>query len=352
LVVDYIGIAPQLKEALATYSGANGKGKPTIDASQALQILKEKIDIARDLLHPVDWTAFETNALQLLPECMEHILGLEDGKKRYCDTVLAMTKAFALCGTMDGAMKLAKEIAFHQAVRAPLIKIGDGPNAPPPKNKDYELQQLLSEALVSGGVEDIFKMAGLDSPDISILSDEFLAEVAKMPQKNLAVELLQRLIKDEIKTRFRTNVVKHNKFSELLERSLGRYASRSIEAAQVIEELIAMAKQFQENMEKEKQSGMSPDEMAFYDVLANSESAEELMGEEILVDMAREIATKLRNNVTVDWAVRDSVRARIRLLIKTLLRKYRYPPKHQSGAIELVLKQAELVSEEWVKDAA
>ena len=170
----------------------------------------------------------------------------------------------------------------------------------------------------------------------------------------LLLYLLENLhvIKDEIKTRFRTNVVKHNKFSELLERSLGRYASRSIEAAQVIEELIAMAKQFQENMEKEKQSGMSPDEMAFYDVLANSESAEELMGEEILVDMAREIATKLRNNVTVDWAVRDSVRARIRLLIKTLLRKYRYPPKHQSGAIELVLKQAELVSEEWVKDAA
>ena len=245
LVVDYIGIAPQLKEALATYSAAKGKGRPTIDSSEALRILQEKIQIARSLLHPVDWSSYRTNALQLLPECMDHILELEDGKRRYCDTVLQMTKAFALCGTLDEAMELSPEVAFHQAVRAPLVKGDTGD--PSGRNTEFELRQLLSQAIVGEGVADVFKLAGLESPDISILSESFLKEVMKMPHKNLAVELLQRLIKDEVKTRFRTNVVKQRKFSELLEKSLGRYTNRAIEAAQVIEELIAMAKQFRED---------------------------------------------------------------------------------------------------------
>ena len=182
---------------LATYSGANGRGRPTIDCSEALRILKEKMHIARDLLHPVDWSGFKTNALQLIPTCMNHILEQEDGKKRYCDTVLQMTKAFALCGTLDEALQLSPEVAFHQAVRAPLVK---GSGDTPPRDTEFELQQLLSQAVVGDGVQDVFKLAGLESPDISILSDEFLKDVLKMPQKNLAVELLQRLIKDEVKT--------------------------------------------------------------------------------------------------------------------------------------------------------
>ena len=346
LVVDYIGIAPQLKEALATYSAAKGKGRPTIDSSEALRILQEKIQIARSLLHPVDWSSYKTNALELLPECMDHILEQEDGKRRYCDSVLQMTKAFALCGTLDEAMELSPEVAFHQAIRAPLVKGDTGD--PSRRNIEFELRQLLSQAIVGEGVADVFKLAGLESPDISILSENFLKEVMKMPHKNLAVELLQRLIKDEVKTRFRTNVVKQRKFSELLEKSLGRYANRAIEAAQVIEELIEMAKQFKKDLERRVSHNLSPEEEAFYDALAQNESAQELMGEEVLVEMAREVAKKLRENLTIDWAVRDSVRARLRILIRQLLRKYKYPPDQQPGAVNLVLTQAERLSEEMV----
>jgi len=347
LVVDYIGIAPQLKEALATYSAAKGKGRPTIDSSEALRILKEKIQIARDLLHPVDWSEFKTKALQLIPECLDHVLEQEDGKRRYADTVLQMTKAFALCGTLDEALELSPEVAFHQAVRAPLIKVGSG-DTPPKRDVDYELRQLLSQAIVGEGVSDVFKLAGLETPDISILSDDFLSEVMKMPHKNLAVELLQRLIKDEVKTKFRTNVVKQRKFSDLLEKALGKYANRGIEAAQVIEELIAMAKQFKKDVERKESLNLTDEEEAFYDALAKNESAQELMGETVLVEMAREVAKKLRENLTVDWAVRDSVRAKLRILIRTLLRKYKYPPDQQKGAVEMVLRQAEVLSEAMV----
>jgi type I restriction enzyme, R subunit len=344
LVVDYIGIAPQLKEALATYSAARGKGRPTIDSSEALRILKEKIQVARDLLHPVDWSDFRINALKRIPECLDHILEQDDGKQRYADTVLQMTKAFALCGTLDDAMNLSLEVAFHQAVRAPLIKSGSDERKP--RDVNYALRQLVSKAIVGDGVTDIFKLAGLETPDISILSEEFLNEVMKMPHKNLAVELLQRLIKDEVKSKFRTNVVKQRKFSDLLEKSLGKYANRAIEAAQVIEELIAMAKQFKEDLERAGAHGLSPEEQAFYDALAKNESAQELMGEDVLVEMAREVAKKLRDNLSVDWAVKESVRARLRLMIRTLLRRYKYPPDQQSDAIDVVLRQAEAISED------
>ena len=277
---------------------------------------------------------------------MDHVLEQEDGKRRYCDIVLQMTKAFALCGTLDEAMGLAPEVAFHQAVRAPLVKGGSGEK--PPRDTDFELRQLLSQAIVGEGVSDVFRLAGLESPDISILSDDFLKEVMKMPHKNLAVELLQRLIKGEVKTKFRTNVVKQRKFSELLEKSIGKYANRAIEAAQVIEELIAMAKQFKEDLKRREAHDLSDEEEAFYDALAQNESAQELMGEEVLVEMARAIAKKLRENLTVDWAARESVRARLRILIRNLLRKYKYPPDQQKGAVELVLTQAETLSEEMV----
>jgi len=345
LVVDYIGIAPQLKEALSTYSAAKGKGRPIIDSSEALRILKEKIQVARDMLHPTDWSKFRSNALQLIPVCLDHILEQEDGKRRYADTVLQMTKAFALSGTLDEALELSPEVAFHQSVRAPLIKDGGG-DAPLRKDVDFELRQLLSQAVVGDGVADVFKLAGLETPDISILSDEFLNEVMNMPHKNLAVELLQRLIKDEVKTKFRTNVVKQRKFSDLLEKSLGSYANRAIEAAQVIEELIEMAKQFKVDLNRRVEHNLTVEEEAFYDALAKNKSAQELMKEEVLVEMAREVAKKLRDNLTVDWAVRDSIRAKLRLLIKALLKKYKYPPDEQKDAVEMVLRQAEVISEE------
>jgi type I restriction enzyme, R subunit len=292
LVVDYIGIAPQLKEALATYTASKGKGAPTIDTSEALRILKEKLQVAHDLLHPIDWSGFTDpkTALALLPNCLDHILALPDGKQRYCDTVLAMTKAFALCGTLDQAMELNAEVTFLQAIRAPLIKGDgtDGGDGRAPKNVDFELRQLMSDALVADGITDVFKVAGLQKPDLSILSDQFLAEISKIPQKNLAVELLQRLLTEEVQTRFKTNVVKQKRFSELLQASLNKYANRSIEAAQVIEELRALAKQFRDEAEKVEAMGLSVAEVAFYDALANNQSAQDLMGDEVLMKMARE----------------------------------------------------------------
>ena len=347
LIVDYIGIAPQLKEALAAYTNSKGRGKPTIDTSQALKILKEKISVAGDLLHPVDWSDYKNKALQLLPECIDHVLDLEDGRKRYCDVVLAMTKAFALCGAMDEALVFSEEVAFHQAIRAPLIKSKRKGGSGDFKDTDFELKQLVSESLTAEGVSDIFTIAGIDRPDISILSDEFLKEVQKIKHKNLAVELLEKLLKDEVKSRFRTNVVMNKKFSELLQNALTKYQNRSIEAAQVIAELIEMAKEFKKDIEKTNELNLNPAENAFYDALSNNKSAEELMGEEVLLQIAREIAEKLRKNITVDWSVRESVRARLRLLVRNLLRKYKYPPDQQDEAVELILSQAEVISEEW-----
>jgi type I restriction enzyme R subunit len=350
LVVDYIGIAPQLKEALATYTAAKGKGAPTIDTSEALRILKEKLQVARDLLHPIDWSGFKvpSQALALLPNCLDHILAMPDGKKRYCDTVLAMTKAFALCGTLDEAISLDPEVTFLQAIRAPLVKgDGVGGDGSAPKNVDFELRQLLSESLVAAGITDIFQVAGLQKPDIGILSDQFLAEVSKIPQKNLAVELLQRLLKEEVRSRFKSNVVKQKRFSELLQASLTKYANRSIEAAQVIEELIAMAKQFRDEVEKVEAMGLSTAEVAFYDVLANNRSAQELMGDQVLTQMARELAEKLRNNLSIDWQYKENVRARLRTMIKALLKRYKYPPDQEAVAIDLVLQQTEMIAEEW-----
>ena len=347
LIVDYIGIAPQLKEALATYANSNGRGQPTINTDEALKILQEKLKVAQDLLYPVDWSNFEKNALKLLPACLDNILQKTDGKRRYCDTVLAITKAFALCGTMEEAMQHSAEVAFHQAIRAPLIKSGSIGKSGKYKNVDYELKQLVSESLVVDGITDVFKIAGLESPDISILSDEFLAEVKKMPQKNLAVELLQKLMKDEMKTRFKNNIVKQKQFSELLQNALDKYSNRAIEAAQVIEELIQMAKEFKKDLEKAKKMNLNESEVAFYDALSDNNSAKELMGDELLVKIAREVAEKLRKNVTVDWNVKESVRAKLRLIIKNILKKYKYPPDEEQKAVDLVLIQAEQFSEEW-----
>jgi len=356
LVVDYIGIAPQLKEALATYTASKGKGAPTIDTSEALRILKEKLQVARDLLHPIDWSGFmdPKTAMALLPNCLDHILELPEGKKRYCDTVLAMTKAFALCGTLDEAMARNDEVTFLQAIRAPLVKgdgsdIGDGRS---PKNVGFELRQLLSQSLVSDGITDVFKVAGLQKPDISILSDQFLAEVSKIPQKNLAVELLQRLLKEDVQTRFKTNVVKQKRFSELLQASLVKYANRSIEAAQVIEELMAMARQFRVDAEKVQAMGLSAAEIAFYDALANNQSAQDLMGDSTLMAMARELTTKLRGNLSIDWQYKENVRARLRTMIKALLKRYKYPPDQQAAAVDLVLIQAETLAEDLSAAAA
>lgn len=351
LVVDYIGIANELKQALKDYTNANGRGKPTINAEDALAILVEKMDVLRGMLHGFDHSEFRTKAFQLLPGVANHVLGLEDGKKRLADNVLAASQAFALCCTLDEALAYRDELAFLQAVKAAITKHTTKDKKLTDEQKEHALRQIISRAVISTEVVDIFEAAGLSKPNIGILSDEFLEEVRLLKERNLAVELLERLLKDEIKARFKTNVVQSAKFSELLQLSLARYRNRSVETAQVIEELIAMAKKFQEEAKRGQALGLADDEMAFYDALATSESAVQVLGDETLKKIAMELTQSLRRSVTVDWEKRATVRARLRVMVRTLLRRYKYPPDRQEEATETVLRQAESLSREWAAGA-
>lgn len=347
LVVDYIGIANELKAALADYTQANGRGKPTIDAHEALAVLQEQMDVLHDMLHGVEYGEFRARAWQLLPTVGDHVLGLEDGKRRFADVVLTASKAFALCCTLDEALEHRDELAFLQAVKAALTKHSATDKKLTDEQKEHALRQIISRAVVSDEVIDIFSAAGLKRPDIGVLSDEFLEDVRHMKERNLAVELLERLLKGEIKSRFKTNVVQSAKFSELLQQSLTRYRNRAVETAQVIEELIAMAKKFQEAARRGESLGLNHDEMAFYDALAMNEAAVRELGDATLKKIAVELTQNLRRSVTVDWAKREAVRAKLRVMVKTLLRRYKYPPDRQEEATETVLRQAESLSAEW-----
>ncbi len=348
LVVDYIGIAAELRRALKTYTESRGKGQPTLDAAEALAKLKELMEVARGILHGFDYAAYRTQATSLLLPAANFVLGLEDGKKRWFDVVLAITKAFSLCGTLDEAIELREEIAFFQAIKSVIAKATETDKKLSEDKKNAVLKQILDNAVVAEGVEDIFKLAGLGRPDIGILSEAFLEEVRNLPQRNFAVELLQKLLNDEIKSRSRTNVILEKKFSDRLLAALNRYRSRAIESAQVIEELIAMAKEFREAAKRGESLGLNDSELAFYDALADNESAVRELGDEILKKIALELTEKLRNSATVDWQKRESVRARLRNLVRITLRRYKYPPDMQEEAIRLVLDQAERLSEMWV----
>jgi type I restriction enzyme R subunit len=347
LVVDYIGIASELKAALKTYTESKGKGDPTHNAAEALAVLLEKMDVVRGLIHGFDYSAFETDAVPLLVPAANHLLGLKDGKTRFLDVMTAVSKAFSLCGTLDEAAAMRREIAFFAAIKAAITKFTTVDKKRTTEDKNSALKQILDNAIVADGVADIFALAGLDKPNIGLLSDEFLEDVRQMKTKNLAVELLEKLLRDEIRARARNNVVQEKKYGDRLLESLRKYHNRAIETAQVIEELIQMAKEFQAVLEREAALGLSPDEIAFYDALANNERAVRELGDETLKAIAREITEKLRVSTTVDWQVRESVRARLRILVRRTLQKWKYPPDQQTGAVELVLKQAESLSNEW-----
>jgi type I restriction enzyme R subunit len=347
LVVDYIGIAAELRRALRTYTESKGKGQPTLDAAEALAKLQELMEVARHQLHGFDFAAYRTHATALLLPAANYVLGLDGGKKRWADVVLAITKAFSLCGTLDDAVPLREEIAFFQAIKAVIGKATTSDAKLSEENRNAVLKQILDNAVVAEGVEDIFKLAGLERPDIGILSDAFLEEVRQLPQKNFAVELLQRLLADQVKSRMRTNVVLERKFSERLQAALNRYLSRAVESAQVIEELIAMAKEFRESALRGDKLGLNTSELAFYDALTDNESAVRELGDDALKKIAVEITEKLRNSTSIDWQKRESVRARLRNLVRITLRRYKYPPDMQEEAIRLVLEQAERLSEQW-----
>jgi len=347
LVVDYIGIAAELKKALLNYVAAKGKGQLKLDAEVALDILLEKLDVVRAMFHGFDYRKFETDALRLLVPAANHLLGLKDGKKRFLDVMASVTKAYSLCGTLDEAAALRTEIAFFSAIKAALLKHTTVDRKQTEDEKNSALKQILDNAIIAEGVNDIFALAGLEKPNIGLLSDEFLEDVRKSPVKNLAVELLERLLRDEIRSHTRGNLVQQKKYTDRLLETLRKYHNRAIETAQVIEALIAMAKDFQAALKRNEDLHLSADEVAFYDALAERPEVLQQMGDATLKQLATELTEKLRASTAVDWQYRESVRAKMRLLIKRLLRKYKYPPEGQEAAVTLVLQQAEALADAW-----
>ena len=351
LVVDYLGLAQELKQALATYTESGGTGRTALDQDEAVAVMLEKYEVCCGLFHGFDWSKWTTGTpqerLRLLPPAQECILEQENGKDRCVRAVRALSQAFALSVPHAEALRIRDDVAFFQAVQAVLAKRAPS-DARPEAELEQAVRQIISRAVAPEGVIDIFAAAGLSKPDISILSDEFLAELRGMPQRNLAVELLQKLLKGELANRRRKNVVQARSFAEMLEQTIRRYQNRAIEAAQVIEELIQLAKSMREANARGEAMGLSEDELAFYDALETNDSAVKVLGDDTLRDIARELVEKVRTNVTIDWTLRENVRAQLRVLVKRILRKHGYPPDKQEKATQTVLEQAALLSEAWV----
>ena len=347
LVVDYIGIANELKSALKDYTASNGRGRPTVDTWEAYAILEEKLDILRGMLHGYDYSDFLDAGHKRLAGAANHVLGQKDGKQRFADQVLAMSKAFTLCCTLDEAKAVREEVAFFQAVKVILTKRDISRKKKTDEERELAIRQIIGSAVVSEEVVDIFDAVGLDKPNIGILDDDFLAEVRNLPERNLAVELLERLLEGEIKSRFAGHLVQEKKFSEMLANVVKRYQNRAIETAQVIEELIEMARKFHAAASRGEELGLNDDEVRFYDALAENESAVRELSDETLKKIAHELTENLRKNLTVDWSERESVRAKLRIMVKRILRKYKYPPDQQEAAVELVLAQAQALGEGW-----
>ena len=348
--MDYLGLAHELKQALATYTESGGKGKTAIDQAEAVAVMKEKYEVCCGLFHGFDWSRWKIDkpeeCLALLPAAQEHILAQENGKERLLKAVAELSKAFTLAVPHEEALAIRDDVAFFQAVRAALVKRAPAEEWPE-EELGHAIRQIISRAIAPEGVVDLFAAAGLKKPDISILSDEFLAEVRGMPQRNLAVELLRKLLEGEIKTRRRKNVVQARSFAEMLEQAIRRYQNRAVEAVQVIEELIALAKEMREADRRGEQLGLSEEELAFYDALETNDSAVKVLGDETLRKIARELVETVRENASIDWTLRENVRANLRRLVKRVLRKYSYPPDKQEKATETVLEQAALLAAEW-----
>jgi type I restriction enzyme, R subunit len=350
LIVDYLGLAEFLRDALSNYTASGGCGKTSIDIEEAVAVLKEKYEICHALFHGFDWSVWREGApverLRLLPAAQEYILKQADGKARLLKSVAELSKAFALASSHDEALSIRVEVAFFQTVRAALVKT-TAATQKVTDELDHAIRQIVSQAVATDEVIDIFSAAGLKKPDISILSDEFLAEVRSLPQKNLAVELLRKLLNDEIRTRSRRNLVQARSFAEMLERAIRAYQNRAVETAQVIEELISLGREMREAHRRGEDLKLTDDEIAFYDALEVNDSAVKVLGDETLKAIARELVETVRRNVTIDWSVKESVRAKLRTMVRRILRKYGYPPDKQEKATNTVLEQAELLCRDW-----
>jgi len=347
LVVDYFGIADDLKRALATYIDSGGTGEPVLDERDAVAVLQRDYEVVRGMFHGFPYQAYldgDTAQKMLgLTNGADHILGLEDeGKTRYLRACASLSKAFSLASTSDYARGVADEVAFFKGVRATIVKISPAVGQSL-EEIDLALQQLVSEAVGSRGIVDVLEQAGIQRPDISVFSDEFLAELAGIEQRNLAREMLERLLRDEIKVRSRQNAVQARKFSDMLAEAINKYESRSLTTMQLIEHLIEFAKELRDEPKRAEEMGLSEDELAFYDALAQSKSAVEVLGDEQLRAIARDLVKSVRESATIDWSLRESVRAGIRLKIKKLLRRHGYPPDVTESATDQVLEQAALL---------
>lgn len=353
LVVDYLGLAAELKKALAQYTQADQEDTG-IPIDQALEVLLEKYEIVQGILHGFDYSLFFTGTasqrVAVIPEAMDFILQQDKGQQRFVQAVTELSKAFALVATHDEAVKLREEVAFFQCLRAQFAKLGGGGDGQEPAKEDLDaaVRQIISKSVASDEVLDIFAAAGMDRPDISILSDEFLAEVRDMPHRNLALEVLRKLLHDEIKSRSRKNFVQSRSFADMLDQTIKKYRNRSIDAAEVISELVKLAKEMREARQRGESLGLTEDEEAFYEALEVNDSAVAVLGDKALCAIARELVDTVRCNVTIDWTVKESVRAKLRVMVKKILKKHGYPPDKQAQAIETVLKQAELLCADWV----
>lgn len=354
LVVDYIGIADELKKALADYTEGDRK-EVGIDQEEAVEVMLEKYEIANNLMRGFNYKSFFKAApkekMEIIASAMEHILAQKDGKERFVKYTTELLQAFALSVPNEEALKIRDDVGFFQAVKAQLVKSTVTPGKTQ-EELDTAIRQIISKAIVSDKVVDIFDALGMKKPDISILSDEFLEEIRGMQQKNLAFELLKKLLNDEIKIRSRKNLVQSKSFAEMLEKSIRKYQNKSIETAKVIEELIKLAKDMREANKRGEKLNLTEDELAFYDALEVNDSAVKVLGDETLRTIARELADTIRNNVTIDWTLRESVQARLRVMVKRVLKKYGYPPDKQKKATETVLEQASLIAKDWAEKAA
>jgi len=356
LVVDYIGLGADLKAALGDYTNSGGKGRPSFDQDEAVALMKDKYEIVLAMFHGFDLSgavsAPQAQKVAAIVNGMEHILSVppggkeqpEDRKKRYLEGCTALRRAFALSVPHADAIAIRDDVGYMLAVAARLTKVGGSPGGRTQYDIEAAIAQLVSRAVIPQGVIDIFAEAGIDRPDISLLSEEFLEEVRHMPQRNLAAEALQRLLQDQIRVRMTRNAVQARKFSEMLEEAIRRYQNRSIEAAQVILELIDLAREMREADQRGEKLGLSQDELAFYDALAENQSAVDVLGDAQLAVIATELVVTVRRNTSIDWTVKESVKARLRVLVRRALRKYGYPPDLQEEAVQTVLMQAELLS--------
>lgn len=352
LVVDYMGVGAELKQALINYTTSGGKGKPTLDQDKAVMLMQEKYEVVKDMFHGFNYMRFfelqPSERISFVPEAMEHILKEQGKKERYARETTGLLKAFSLAVPNDKAMKIKEEVGLFQAIKSAITKTTETKTERDEEKFDTAIKQILSKAVISDRIIDIFEAAGIQKPELSILSEGFLSEVKEMPQKNLAFEALKKLLNDEIRFISKKNIVQGKSFMEMLDKTIKRYTNKNVEAAQVIEELIELARKVREEKNRGKQQNMTDDELAFYDALGVNDSAVQVLGNETLRKIALELTQMIRSSVTIDWTQRDSVQAEIRLKVKKILRKYGYPPDKQEKATQTVLAQAELIARDWI----